>query len=488
MNLNEAESRVLAGILPLQTSRMEKAALRTITEDNFSQPHFRTIWRVIEKYYEEHLAIVPLWAFKTALENQGVATAQVVSLSEMYTVLSSASIPGHEFEAALNFLKDDEAHRKTMEAVVTAREILQGSYYDEKQDKTLRGQEEARRFLSEALQNLETTDTEYAPEGDIRDDLDTLWQDYLTKEENPDGAAGILFGVDEVDECTGGVRPGELCLIAGFTGTGKSHMIISLAWSAMQAGKNVLMFTTETTRTEMMLRVIARHSRLPKFRRPHGLDSHDLLNGTLSSQDKEVFQQVLEDFRDSSSGSLVMVQMPANGSVDYVYSKSNQYNRRNPVDLILVDSINLLRTTRRYDSKREMLEDMLQGFKRFASSFDGGRGVAIVSPWQMSRTAWQQAAEAGGEYTLASLADSSEAEKTPSTIITIYVKDENQVFLQVLKNRSGREMSKVAYPYDYRNSYIGTGADSASVGAKAMDVSGSSLADTKHHIAISLNG
>lgn len=100
MNLNEAESRVLAGILPLQTSRMEKAALRTITEDNFSQPHFRTIWRIIEKYYEEHLAIVPLWAFKTALENQGVATAQVVSLSEMYTVLSSASIPGHEFEAA----------------------------------------------------------------------------------------------------------------------------------------------------------------------------------------------------------------------------------------------------------------------------------------------------------------------------------------------------------------------------------------------------
>lgn len=478
VNLVDAESRVLAGVLPQQPVRMEKAQLRLITEDNFSHPDLRLLWQIVSSYYDEHLAIAPAWAAKAFMEKREVSEAKIVSIMGMYEILCKAEIPAHEFEAALNLLKDDEITRKTLSAVVTAREILQGEYYDDKGDKTLKGQEDARRFLSESLQSLEVTDSDYAPEGDIRDDLDRLWQEYVTKEENPETTAGIKYGIAEVDEVTGGIRPGELSLIAGMTGQGKSHMVISLAWNAMRTGKNVLMFTTETTRDEMMVRILARHSREPQFRRPGGLDSHHIMNGSLDAEDREVFKEVLRDFQENSTGNLIMVQMPANGYVDYVYSKANQYNRKVPIDLLIVDSINLLRSSRRYDSKREMLEDLLQGFKRFASSFDGGRGVAIASPWQMSRTAWQQAAEAGGVYTLASLADSSEAEKSPSTIITIFL-DGDKVYLQVLKNRGGTEMSKVAYPYDYRNSYIGSSGDAPT----ANKPGGNSMAHTARDIA-----
>ena len=409
--MSDSEHKVLAGILPDLTARMEKAQIRLIDKFNFENQAFRELWELLDVYYDDHMAIMPEWYLKDRALQSGMDPAKVLSLVELYKFLSSVKVNEHEFDAALQILKDDELTRKTAEALVTAREILQGEYYDDRSDKILRGQDHARAYLSESLQHMEAAGVEAAPEGDIRDDMEKLWAAYIGKEANPHQAAGIKYGIHELDECTGGVRPGELVLVAGFTGEGKSHLVASLAWNAMRNGKNVVMFTTETTREEMEVRVLARHSRLPKFKCPGGIDSHEILSGTLSQEHKRIFRETIEDFKALDAGKLIMVQMPANGSVDYVHAKANQYNRSTQVDLIVIDSINLLRASRRYESKREMLEDILQDFKRFASSFDGGRGVAVVSPWQMSRTAWKEAVEAGGTYTLASLADTSEAEK-----------------------------------------------------------------------------
>lgn len=461
----ESETRVLAAILPDRGGRMEKAQLRKVSEENFSHPNLQTLWKLIDRYYDDHMAVMPLWVLKERVEKMQLSATKQATLIEAYQSLSKFEVTDHELEAAIDLLKEEELTRKTEDAIVTAREILRGDYYDEKADRAVKGQDNAREFLTGALRELESMGTEYAPEGDVRDDIEKIWNTYLEKEANPDVAGGIKCGIDEVDEFTGGVRAGELALVAGFTGSGKSHFVISQSWNALLAGKNVLMFTTETTREEMEIRILARHSRLPQFRTPRGIDSHDLLNGKLPDDHKAVFREVLNDFKARDTGNLWMVQMPSNGAADYVQAKAAQYNRIAPVDLIVIDSINLLRMGRRYDSKREMLEDLLQDFKRFASAFDGGRGVAIVSPWQMSRTAWKEAMDAGGVYSLASLSDTSEAEKSASQIITIF-KDEDpsgngtRLNIQVLKNRGGKEMHKISYPYDYRNSYIGGSGES----------------------------
>lgn len=449
---------------------MEKAQLRLLTEYNFSTPALRELWRLLDAYYDDHMALMPLWYLKDKAPQLGFETSKIVALVELFEFLSKTSVDEHEFEAALDVLKTEEMTRRTGEALVTAREILQGEYFDENTDEVHSGQEAARSYLAGALQELESSGAESAPEGDMRDDMEKLWQTYLKREEDPDHEAGIPYGIAELDEITGGVRPGDLTLVAAFTSSGKSQFIANLAWSAMQAGKHVLMFTTETTREEMEVRIIARHSRSAKFKLPGGLDSHHIYSGSLTPSDKDVFKEVLDDFK-QARGRLTMVQMPPSGSEEYVYAKANQYNRRDPVDLILIDSINLLRGNRRSDSKREMLENLLQNFKRFASAFDNGRGVGVVSPWQMSRTAWREALESGGNYTLASLSDTSEAEKSPSAIITLFKGDDlgepGRVYLQLLKSRGSKEMPRVSYPVDYRNSYFGSSGDSAPVTSPA---------------------
>lgn len=409
--MSATETQVLAGILPDSPARMERAVLNQLTPSNFSSDFHRSLFEYMLSYYDEHMAILPKWAMSEKSRRAGVSAERIKLMEAIYDEYSRAEVPQSDFNAAMQFLKEEEITRRTDEAIVTAREILQGTYYDEKTDTVIRGQRPAREYLTDALRLLDTLETEAAPEGDIRDDMEKIWKEYLKKESTPEEESGIKYGIKEVDEFTGGLHPGELALFAGFTGSGKSQLVTSLAWSTMLAGKNVLMFTTETTREEMEIRVIARHSRLPQFKSPRGLDSHEITNATLSPNDKDVFREVLKDFRERDTGRLFMVQMPSDGRADYVVSKSYQYNRKDPISLIIVDSINLLRTSGKPENKRVMLEDLLQDFKRLASSFDGGRGVAIASPWQMSRTAWREALEAGGVYTLASLSDTAEAER-----------------------------------------------------------------------------
>lgn len=133
-------------------------------------------------------------------------------------------------------------------------------YYDEHTNTMLSGQKSTREFLQENLRNLEVVDTVAAPEGDVRDDVEDLAR-LREQRKHPDELGGIKYGIAEVDEFTGGVRPGELVLVAGYSGSGKSQIVTS-AWNALRNGHNVLMFTTETTREEMEIRVLSRHSRL----------------------------------------------------------------------------------------------------------------------------------------------------------------------------------------------------------------------------------
>ena len=468
--MSSLESTILAGVLPNFTGRLETLTIQGITADNFKDPALRVLFRAIDSFYDDHLSIISRQMLKERVSRKHSAEYSF-GILEVYDHLCKITVDEPDFREAIKLLKDDELTHKTAEILVTAREILAGTYYDEKTDQTIKGQAEAREFLQERLQSLQVVSTAATPEGDVRDDVEKIWADYLHRESNPEEEGGIKYGIAEVDEFTGGVRPGELALLAGFVGTGKSQLVTALSWNALRHGKNVIMFTTETTREEMEIRVLARHSRLPKFKCPGGLDSSQILNATLSPEHREVFRAVLTDFRESNTGNLYMVQMPPDGLVDYVHAKAAQYNRKSPIDLIVIDSINLLRMPGKVEGKRVMLEDMLQNFKRFASSFDNGRGVAIVSPWQMSRTAWQEAKEAGGIYTMASLSDTAEAERSSSQVISIFKEDagngEGRLNIQVLKNRSGREMAKISYPYDYRNSYIGESGDAPASTSKS---------------------
>jgi replicative DNA helicase len=65
------------------------------------------------------------------------------------------------------------------------------------------------------------------------------------------------------DAMDGGLRPGEVCLVAGWTSHGKSIVVDQIADYAAEQGKTVHLYLTEMTAYARGLRLLARHAKIP---------------------------------------------------------------------------------------------------------------------------------------------------------------------------------------------------------------------------------
>jgi len=83
---------------------------------------------------------------------------------------------------------------------------------------------------------------------------------------NSDGAANLQTGYPKLDQMLqGGLKSSRLLTVAARTGTGKTNWIIGVARTLCEAGKKVLIFSTETPYTEFWQRYIATLSKPSDF-------------------------------------------------------------------------------------------------------------------------------------------------------------------------------------------------------------------------------
>lgn len=92
---------------------------------------------------------------------------------------------------------------------------------------------------------------------------------------------------DELNRAmAGGLRPGEVCLVAGYTSQGKSVIVDEIADNAADQGRKVHLYLTEMTAYQRGLRLLARRAGVgfSKLRRRElSLDDWDKLNDVLNS-------------------------------------------------------------------------------------------------------------------------------------------------------------------------------------------------------------
>lgn len=121
-------------------------------------------------------------------------------------------------------------------------------------------------------------------------DLDCDWEkviehyDIGKKEKAERQIMGISTGIEQIDRITGGWRPGELIVIVGSVGAGKSLIKLNLAQNAYESGANVLFVTLEMSWGEVFDR---RHSLVT------GIDFGKIRNRVLTSEEeKEYYKQL----------------------------------------------------------------------------------------------------------------------------------------------------------------------------------------------------
>ena len=83
-----------------------------------------------------------------------------------------------------------------------------------------------------------------------------VFNDIIARMENP-GIRGVSWGVDTLDKATGGKSPGDLVIIAGRPGSGKSSALCNSVWADSQEGKPSLIISREMKPKDLLERLIS---------------------------------------------------------------------------------------------------------------------------------------------------------------------------------------------------------------------------------------
>lgn len=481
-NTLDHSKTVLGAIIPDRGDLLDRA-MTHLTDTHFVDAHYKTLFLLLERYREKAGFVLTRSALTDILTAKKVDPGRMALYLETYDALATATVSDHEFYWSVEQLKELAAERKTAEAITTGMEILnRGGKGPKGED--LVGHKDARTAILERFADIDRElSMQDSPEGDARQEADEIWEEL----NNPRSVEGIKFGISSLDKVANGNNNGELNLIVGYTNEGKSQLASAqLPWSAaIEQGKNAVILTTETLRPQIRRRLIARHSRHPMFGLEKGINSRDLKKGaefmrTHRPAEFKILKDIIDDFTNNPNyGKLVIVQVPRNGTITHCENRVLRYQREFNVDLVVIDSINLLRADRRYPSKREELASMLIEGKQFATTFDNGRGVPVVSPWQAGREAWKEAQEKG-YYNTSALSETHESSTSADQIITILAPQgepnrEVTMKVQVAKHRDGERCAPLDIVLDYATSYWRPDNGVSSTNMNDLLSSGSSL-------------
>lgn len=176
------------------------------------------------------------------------------------------------------------------------------------------------------------------------------WKKEYEESEKSGGITGLRIGIEPFDRTTGGVGQTDLVTFLGFTGVGKSWLLIIIACYLVTMGYKVLFVTREMGTKQIMKRVFAVMNRLSYGR---------LKAGKLTNEEKEKYFSFLDKMESQEESNLV-VELATGG----VSNISSFVDLHQP-EVLLIDG-GYLMTDDSDDKEWKGLVETWWGFKQIA--------------------------------------------------------------------------------------------------------------------------
>lgn len=303
---------------------------------------------------------------------------------------------------------------------------------------------------------------EDVPHGDVTSEQEEILAEYEEAKANQGVVNGILTGYAKIDAAIDAMQAGQLIVIAGASGEGKSWMAANIAVNvAMGQKKNVVIITAETLRQQYRRRLYVCHSNNPKFGYP--IEFEKAKNGTFTEEEEEQFRMVVKDFTSGEYGKIEVSQISNGTTISDITVYLEKLNLSMPVDLVILDYLTLFRPSRRAgnQNQREDAVALFKEAKNLAITFNNGQGIPVITLHQISNQARDIVKfEPGKYFTLSSLADSSEAGKSADVAMALLRTEEMQeaheLGFGILKSRDSYAPDRLFKLFEnFQTAYIG---------------------------------
>lgn len=409
------------------------------------------LWGIVLKYSTQTMGVPSsLDQFRKFSRSVGVKEEKLLELEERLgaCVEKGKEIDDASFVWHIGRLGEVYRHIKFEDVLENSHKSLIDSGYDVAKDKLLT-----------SLSKLESGGIDLAQEGDVLEETDDVLKE-MREAKTTRRQRVVDFGFESIDRHVFGLEGGELVLIAGWTGVGKTCLCVNVGLDvAINQKKNVVYITTETTRTPLRRRIYSRITKLPEFAKLTPVTVGKMKSGDLDDKDKSTIEAAVRYLKAKPHGVFQVVQAPARVTTNWIRGKLLQFEGKFPVHLVIMDDLRSLTPTQRRKAEFEELSQIVKELKGIAVSH-ANRSVPIISPHHINRSWYEKVLSREGDismFDLAGLAGTSEAEKRSDLVLGLwYNAKENPGLIDVyiLKHRDGSLGGKVQIGVEWEYQYM----------------------------------
>lgn len=290
-------------------------------------------------------------------------------------------------------------------------------------------------------------------EGSLGEDADNMWAEHQHIAADPGNFKGVLSGFRSLDSLTNGFFGGELIIIAGFEGTGKSLLCMNMAVNAWLGsnlptgktdnfandGANVVYFSLEMPRSNrgeftsgayLNKRVLSCLSQLPFTQ---------LRRGELNEEQKAKFQQTCEFIKEyDKHKKFYVVDIPRGATVEDIEVKYLELKEKFDIDLVIIDYMGLMAGAED-ESDWEAQGKIAEGLHELARTYN----VPIVSPVQVNRPGGANHSLNKQNYNTTRVARSAMITQNANIVLQIECRDNESGYedmpIHIIKMRDGKK-------------------------------------------------
>jgi replicative DNA helicase len=250
---------------------------------------------------------------------------------------------------------------------------------------------------------------------------------------NPETLRGLPTGFSDFDKMTGGLRPGDLVIVAGRPSMGKTTLAVNMAeYAALRAGEkraSVAIFSMEMPSEQVITRMLSSIG---------GVPLHNLRSGQISDDD---WVRITSATSQLSEAKIFVDETPALSPTE-LRARARRVKREHGLDLVVVDYLQLMQVPGNKENRATEIGEISRGLKVLAKEL----AVPVIALSQLNRGVEQRENK---KPVMSDLRESGSIEQDADMILLIY---REEVYDRQTTKKGMAEIDLVKH----RNGEIGT--------------------------------
>ena len=407
----EAEQSVLGGAL--SSSDAVGVVCELLKPDDFYFEQNRTVYSVIVELFNENTPIDVVTVSDRL--NQHDKLDLIGGVQYLSSLILSVPTTGN-VEYYAKIIKD----KATLRRLIFSSSSILNMAYDE-EDLTERILDIAEQRILDVSNGTVSNDIVH-----ISDVMMTAYDDMVKNSLTKGTVTGIPTGFNYLNNMTGGLHGGELIIVAGRPGMGKSSFAVNIAeHAAIKENIPVAIFNLEMSKSMIVNRIICSQATV---------DSQAVRKGEFQPEDWQSICAVI----DKLSQAPIYIDDSSSITVSEIRAKCRRLKQTKNLGLIVIDYLQLMQGSGKNDNRQQEISNISRSLKVLAKELD----VPVIALSQLSRSS-----ESRGDKRpmLSDLRESGAIEQDADLVIFLYRDDyynedsteKNIAEINIAKQRSG---------------------------------------------------